>query len=73
MADTTSPAFALRSESTIDKAALAIEKLEGHENWPIWSINVELALDHTWEYVNGTLTNPPDDDKPKYTAWSIAD
>ena len=73
MANTMSPAPALRSESTLDKAALAIEKLEGCENWPIWSINIELALDHSWEYVDGMNTTPPNESKPKYTTWSIAD
>ena len=73
MADTIPPAFALHSESILNKAPLAIKKLEGCENWPIWSINIKLALDHTWEYVDRTLTNLPDDDKPEYTAWSIAD
>ena len=38
------------SESALEKAALAIEKLEGRGNWPLWSVNIELALDHTWEY-----------------------
>ena len=59
MADTTPPTSALRSESAIDKAALAIDKLKGCDNWPIWSLNIELALDHTWEYVVGTQTTPP--------------
>ena len=73
MADTMSPTLALHSESPLDKAALAINKLEGHENWHIWSINIKLTLDHTWEYVDRTQTTPPDESKPEYTTWSIAD
>ena len=46
------------SESALEKATLAIEKLEGRGNWPLWSVNIELALDHMWEYVEGGQSTP---------------
>ena len=61
------------SESALEKATLTIKKLEGQGNWPLWSINIELALDHTWEYVEGDQSTPPNKSKPEYPTWSAAD
>ena len=61
------------SESALEKAALAIEKLEGRGNWPLWSVNIELVLDHTWEYVEGGQSTPPNMSKPEYATWLAAD
>src|SRR5258708_2415440 len=58
------------SESAIEKAALAITKLEGHKNWIWWSANIEMVLDHTWEYVEGSKTSPPQEDSPDFANWS---
>ena len=63
----------LLSESALEKAALAIKKLEGCRNWPLWSVNIKLALDHTWEYVEGDQSTPPDKDRSEYPTWSTAD
>ncbi len=58
------------SEAAIEKATLAITKLEGCENWIRWSTNIELVLDHTWEFVKGNKSSPPQEDSPKFTEWS---
>jgi gag-polypeptide of LTR copia-type len=58
------------SESAIEKAALAITKLEGRENWIRWSANIEMVLDHTWEYVEGSKTSSPQEDSPDFADWS---
>ena len=58
------------SEAAIEKAALAITKLEGHKNWICWSANIELVLDHTWEFVEGNKSSPPQEDSPESAEWS---
>ena len=60
------------SESAIKKAALAITKLESRENWARWSINIEMVLDSTWEYVEGNKTSPPAETDPDFATWSTA-
>src|SRR6266436_1886972 len=57
------------SNAAIEKAALAITKLEGHDNWICWSANIEMVLDHTWEFVEGGRTSllrpvPPEMERP---------
>src|SRR5258708_247943 len=59
------------SDATIKKAALTITKLEGCENWTQWSGNIEMVLDHSWEFVEGSKTSPPQEDSPEFTDWSI--
>src|SRR5260221_3637510 len=59
------------SDATIEKAALTITKLEGRKNWIRWSGNIEMVLDHTWEFVEGSKTSPPQEDSPKFADWSI--
>ncbi len=61
-------------DSTIDKAALAITKLQGQDNWPLWSATICIALGQTWAYVNSSKPAPPSDDaNSKYKTWSIED
>ena len=58
------------SDTAIEKAALAITKLEGRENWIRWSANIEMVLDHTWEFVEGGRSSPPQEDSPDFANWS---
>ncbi len=30
-----------------------------------------MVLDHTWEFVEGSKTSPPQEDSPKFADWSI--
>src|SRR6266436_8713838 len=50
------------NDSIIEKAVYAIAKLQGHENWHIWSILMCIALGCMWEYVarNKTSVTPHD-------------
>src|SRR5258708_3621159 len=60
-------------DSVIDKAALAVSKLQGCEDWHLWSITIHVALGHTWDYVDGNRVLPPDSVDPKHEAWMIED
>jgi gag-polypeptide of LTR copia-type len=61
-------------DSTIDKIVLAMPKLKGRDDWPIWSANLELALDHTWDYIEGVNATAPDPSKiDEHKAWTIGD
>ena len=60
----------LMSDTAIEKAALTITKLEGHENWICWSANIEMVLDHTWEFIKGGRTSPLQEDSPDFADWS---
>ncbi len=40
-------------DSAINKAVLAITKLQGQEDWPLWSATIHVALGQTWAYVGG--------------------
>src|SRR5258708_10831143 len=51
----------------------AIDKLEGCDDWPLWSTNIQFTLDYTWEYVKGEKASPPTEDKPEYPQWMVAD
>ena len=57
------------SEAAIEKAALTITKLEGCKNWIHWSTNIKLVLDHTWEFVEGSKSSPPQEDSPEFAEW----
>src|SRR5258708_1878928 len=60
--------------STIDKAALAITKLQGRDDWLLWSTTIRVALGQTWAYIDGSKPPPPPDDaNSKYKAWSTED
>ena len=63
----------LPKDSTIDKAILAINKLESHNDWYLWSANIELALDYTWEYIKGDKALPPNESKPEFESWKTND
>ncbi len=65
--------LSLPKDSTIDKAILAINKLESHKDWYLWSANIELALDYTWEYIEGDKALPPNESKPKFESWKTND
>ncbi len=58
------------SKSAIEKAALTITKLKGRENWIWWSANIEMVLDHTWEFVEGNKSVSPQEDSPEFADWS---
>src|SRR5258708_2630998 len=58
------------SNATMSEAALAITKLKGCENWIQWSANIKLVLDHTWEFVKGGKSSPPQEDSPEFNDWS---
>ena len=60
-------------DSIIDKAALAITKLQGQDDWLLWSAMICIALGQTWAYVDGSKPLPPDDADSKYKAWSTED
>src|SRR5258708_31989392 len=61
-------------DAAIDKVHLAIPKLQGQDNWPLWSATIRIALGQTWAYVNGSKPAPPSDDADsKYETWSIED
>src|SRR5260221_7587693 len=60
-------------DSTIDKAVLAITKLQGQEDWPLLSTTIHVALGQTWAYVNGSKLPPPDDTNSKDETWSVED
>src|SRR5258708_1022034 len=61
-------------DSAIDKAALAVTKLQGRDDWPLWSATICIALGQTWAYVDSSKPAPPSDDADsKYDTWSIED
>ncbi len=61
-------------DSAIDKAVLAVTKLQGQDDWPLWSATIHIALGQTWAYVNSSKPPPPTDDTDsKYEAWSVED
>ena len=61
------------ADNLLEKAALAVTKLEGWDNWRRWSATMKIALDHTWEYVEGDKVSVPDATNPKYASWVIED
>ena len=61
-------------DSAIDKAALAVTKLQGQDNWPLWSTTIHITLGQTWAYVDGSKPPPSTDDADsKYETWSMED
>ena len=66
--------MSVRSDSAIKKSALAVTKIEGHEDWPLWSAMIHIALGQTWTYVDGNqVTTPGDTKDPRYNAWYTED
>jgi hypothetical protein len=65
---------ALLKDSTIDKAVLTIPKLKGRDDWILWSGNLEIAMDHTWDFIEGSNTTAPDASKvTEHQEWVIGD
>src|SRR5258708_25035611 len=64
---------AVMTDSAIDKAALAVTKLQGHEDWPLWSATIRVALGQTWTHVEGDKASPPESTDAKYEAWYLED
>src|SRR6266436_7188292 len=60
-------------DDTINKAALAVTKLQGRDDWPLWSATIRVALGQTWAYVDSSKAPPPDDTDSKYEVWFIED
>ena len=61
------------SDNVLEKATLSIPKLQGQEDWRHWSMTMQIALDHTWDYVAGGKTDIPDQSDPGYASWVIED
>jgi hypothetical protein len=36
----------------------------------MWAGNLEIALDHTWDFIEGKNITPPHESKPEYQAWN---
>ena len=49
----------LMTDLSLDKAALAVTKLKGAEDFRMWSAIMRIALDHTWRYVEGPYAAEP--------------
>src|SRR5258708_34549597 len=64
---------AATTDSAIDKAALAVMKLQGCEDWPLWSAMICVTLGQTWAYVGGDKVSPPESTDAKYKAWFLED
>ena len=64
---------ALTPNSILEKAALAVSKLQGHDDWQLWSITIQVMLGHTWAYVDGDKVDAPPVADAKYTPWLIED
>ena len=58
------------NDSIIEKDILAVEKLQGHDDWHLWAITICITLGKTWEYVAGQKTVPPAQTADSYSAWS---
>ena len=61
------------SDNVLEKATLSIPKLQGQEDWCRWLMTMQIALDHTWDYVAGGKTDIPDQSDPGYASWVIED
>ena len=68
-ATTSTPA----TNSVLEKAVLAITKLQGRDDWCHWSTTMKIALDHTWEYIGGSKATVPDMKDAAYDSWVIED
>ena len=59
--------------SILKKAALAVSKLQGHDDWYLWSTMIHVALGHTWAYVDGDKAQAPTTTDDKYVPWLVED
>ena len=65
---------AMTTDSAVDKAVLAVTKLEGREDWPLWSATIHVAMGQTWAYIGGDQVSPPSDIKDlRYATWCTED
>ena len=53
----------------IEKAILAMNKLQGQDNWCIWAVTMHIALGRMWVYVGGDKMSPPPETDPNYNGW----
>src|SRR6266478_2715169 len=66
--------MSVTTDSAIEKAVLVVTKLEGRDNWPLWSAMICIALGQTWAYASSDQVTPPGDTKdPRYSAWYTED
>ena len=61
------------NDSIIEKAVLAMNKLQGRDDWRIWAVTMRIALGRTWVYVEGDKTSPPPANDPSYNIWKEED
>ena len=54
---------AMTNDSAVDKAALAMTKLEGHKDWPLWSTTIHVVMGGSWAYIGGNQVSAPSDAK----------
>ena len=59
----------MSTDSIIEKSVLAIDQLQGHDNWGIWSVSIVIALGETWDYVKGSKSSPPAESNDDYGSW----
>ena len=57
------------NDTFIEKAAHAVTKLKGRDNWRIWSTTMRIALGRTWAYVAGDKSESPEQSSPDYGMW----
>ena len=61
------------NDSIIKKAVLAMNKLQGQDDWRIWAVTMRIALGRTWVYVGGDKMSPPPETDPNYNGWKEED
>ena len=61
------------SNAILKKAIMSVMKLLGCENWHMWSTTMQLAMDHTWDYVRGDSTVKPEESNAEHDAWVTQD
>ena len=49
------------TDSAIEKAVLVVTKLGGHDDWPLWSAMIHIALGQTWVGLH--------QQQPSYPTW----
>ena len=64
---------AMTPDSILKKAALAMSKLQGHDDWWLWSTTIRVALGQTWAYVDGDKVDTPPLADAKYAPWLVED
>ena len=61
------------SNAILKKTIMSITKLLGCENWCMWLTTMQLAMDHTWDYIGGGLTVKPEESSTKHGPWVAQD